>query len=361
MKRFNKINALQYGIAVYFIVRSMSLGIAVNSYIHIGGIDGYLSVIIGTILGFIPLYIFIKLLNYKPESNIFIKIDYLFGKYSIIINTVLAGSIFFLSTIAFWNLLNFIVSQYIFRTETIIVALIFGICFIYASRKSLNVILRVANILFYISVLIFIICLLGLQRNVNFSNLLPFLEFGIKGPILSSFAHVAYSTLPLFMLLMIPKYDIDNNNNKLEKNIIIFYILANITKFVVIFLTLSIFGIDLAKLYEFPDFLVLRRIATNGFFQRFESILATQWIFDLFIMLCISYQYIKKAYIHVNGMKYKDLFISIVIIISCIICSNYMFKNNTSGDAFILYRLPFILYFLLFLIPFGIYIKSKKT
>ena len=360
MKKFNKINSLQYGIIIFFLIRSMSLGISINSYIHIGGVDGYLSAIIGTIIGLIPLYIFIKLLNYKPDLDIFKKIDYLFGKYSIVINVILTISVFFLSTVVFWNLLNFIVSQYIFRTKTIIVAFIFGICFIYASTKSINVIYRSGNILFYISLIIYFICFVSLFRSIKLNNLLPFLEFGISKPILSGLAHVSYSILPLFMLLMIPKNDIANNK-KLNKHIIIFYLLGNLSKFIVVFLVISIFGIDLAKLYEFPDFLMLRRIATNGFFQRFESILATQWIFDLFIMLCICYQYIKKSYIHLFSNKYKDLFITIVLIISCLICSNYMFSNNTMGDAFILYKLPFILFILFFIIPFYIFIKTKKT
>ena len=356
MKKYNKINSLQYGIVIYFLIRSMSLGISINSYIHIGGVDGYLSAIIGTIIGIIPLYLFIKLLNYKPDLNIFEKIDFIFKKYGMLINIIMSISVFFLSSIVFWNLLDFIVSQYLFRTKTIIVALIFGICFIYACSKSINVIFRCANILFYISIIIFLICFFSLIKSIKINNLLPFLEFGISKPILSGCAHVCYSILPLYMLLMIPKNNIFHNH-KLNKQIIIFYLLGNLSKFIVVFLTISIFGIDLAKLYEFPDFIMLRRIATNGFFQRFESILATQWIFDLFIMLCICYQYIKKSYTHIFN-KHNDLFINITILISCIICSNYIFNNNTTGDSFIL---PFILFILFFIIPFYIYKKRKIT
>lgn len=359
MKKWNKINVLQFGIAIYFIMRSMSLGIAVESYIHIGGVDGYLSPIIGTIIGFIPLILFIKIMDYRPDLDIYGKIDYLFGKnIGTIINIILTGTIYFLSTIAFWNLLNFISSQYLFRTSTLLIAFVFAIAFVYASTKSLNVIFRLANMLFYISIITFIICFLGLLGNPKFSNLLPFLEFGIKGPFLSGLSHVAYSVLPLFILLMIPKNSIDEND-KLNKYIIIFYLIASISKIIVAFLVISIFGIDLASLYEFPDFLMLRRIATSGFFQRFESILATQWIFDLFVMLCLSFGYIKKAYSHIIRKKHKDIFISITIFITCIICSNYMFDNNTSGDNFILYKLPFILGILLFIIPSIIYFKAR--
>jgi spore germination protein KB len=360
MKTVNKITCFEYGILIYFLIRSMSLGISMNSYIHIGGVDGYLSPIIGTIIGFIPLFIFIKILNYKPELNIFEKIDFLFNKkIGLIINIIITGTIFYLVTIVFWDLLNFIGSEYLFRTSIMYVSTIFGICFIYTCTKKLKVIIRSANILFYISIVIFIICFLGLLGNPKLDNLLPFLEYGIKNPLLSGLSHVTYSILPLFILLLIPKNDI-KNNNKLNKTIILFYLIASIGKCIVTFLTIATFGIDLAKLYEFPDFLLLRRISTTGFFQRFESILATQWIFDLFIMICMCFQFIKNSYKHIIKNKYQNLFISIVIIITCIISSNFLFKNNTLGDTFILYKLPFILAALLFGIPIIIFIKIIK-
>lgn len=359
MKTINKITCFEYGILIYFVVRSMSLGISMDSYIHIGGVDGYLSPIIGTIVGIIPLFIFIKILNYKPELNIFEKVDFIFGKkIGILINLILTGTVFFLITMVFWNLLNFIGSQYLYRTSILYVAILFGICLIYTCTKKINVLARTSNILFYISLVIFLICSFGLIKSVNFSNLLPFLEFGIKNPLLSGLAHVCYSVLPLFILLLIPKNNIRNNRN-LTKTIIFFYIFVNIGKFITILFTISTFGIDLAKIYEFPDFLLLRRISTTGFFQRFESILATQWIFDIFIMLSLCFNFIKYSYKHLISNKCENIFISIIIFSSCIICSKFLFKSNTVGDEFILYYLPYILAILLFIIPLIIFIKLK--
>lgn len=363
MIKLNKITCFEYGILIYFLIRSMSLGISMNSYIHIGGVDGYLSPIIGMVIGFIPLYIFLKLLNYRPDLNIFEKFDSLFGKkIGKIINIIVVGTIIFLTCIIFWNLLNFISSQYLFRTSTLYVAIIFGICFIYTCTKSLNTLVRTSNILFYISIIIFLICALGLIGSSKLTNLLPFLEHGIKNPLLSGLAHVAYSILPLNILLFIPKKDVKNNKN-LTKTIIFFYIFTNIGKFIVIFYVLSTFGIDLASMYEFPDFVLLRRIATTGFFQRFESILATQWIFDLFMMLSVCFHFIKYSFKHITNCKYDNLFISILIIVICFISSNYLFQNNTIGDNFILYKLPFIMMVILFILPLLVFIrtKNKKT
>lgn len=359
----NKITCLEYGILIYFIIRSMSLGISIDSYIHIGGVDGYLSPLIGMIIGLIPLYIFIKLLNFQPDLNIFEKIDYLFGKkIGKILTIIILITITLLVNVIFWNLLNFISSQYLYRTSSLYVALIFGICFIYTCTKKINILTRTANILFYISIIIFFTCAIDLANNSKLSNLQPFLEYGIKNPLLSGLAHVTYSILPLYILLLIPKNQIKNNSN-LNKYIFIFYLSANIGKFVVIFYVLSVFGIDLATIYEFPDFVLLRRIATTGFFQRFESILATQWIFDLFIMISLCFIFIKKAFKHVVKIKNENIFISIFIIIICFISSNHIFKNNTIGDDFMLYKFPFIMFIMLFILPLLVFIKifSKKN
>lgn len=361
MKKVNEISCFEYGILIYFIIRSMSLGISINSYIHIGGVDGYLSPIIGMIIGIIPLYIFLKIFNYKEELNIYEKIDYLFGKkIGSIINIILSLFIFFLILIAFFNLINFISSQYLFRTSNLYVAILFGICFIYTCTKKINVLVRAANLLFYISVIIFLICVMGLIGNIRIDNIKPFLEHGIKPPLISGISHVAYTILPLFILLMIPKKRIKNSNN-INKFIIIFYLIANIGKFTTTFYTISSFGIDLAKLYEFPDFVLLRRISTTGFFQRFESILAIQWIFDIYMIISLCFFYLKFAYKHMINNKYDNKFITITILISCVICSNFLFKSNTSADTFILYYLPFILGIFLFLIPLIIFIRIKKT
>ena len=354
-----KINSLQIGILIYFLIRSMSLGISIDSYIEIGGVDGYLSPIIGFIIGFIPLFIYISILNYKPELNIIEKINYLFGKkLGYIINIFINIAVLFCMWIIFFNLLNFISSQYLYKTSILYISLIFGFCFIYTCTKNIDILLRCSNILFYISLVIIIICMLGLYNNINLDNLLPFLENGIKGPFISGLAHVSYSVIPLYLILLIPKADI-RDNYKLTKLIIIFYIIANIAKFLTIFYTLSIFGIDLASIYEFPDYALLRKISTSGFFQRFESILATQWIFDLYMMLSMCFMYIKYSYRTLYKQKYENIFISIIILISCYICSEKLFSSNTIADNFIVYKYPIILG-LLFLIPLFIFIKSKN-
>jgi len=353
--KYNKINSLELATLVYFIIRSMSLGISISSYITIGGIGGYLSPLIGMIIGFIPLYLIIKILNSNTKYNLIEKIDNSF-KCGFIINFILVIIVYLLIIISFWNLINFISTQYLFRTNNLRIALFFSFAFIYIVSKSINVLCRVSNILVYISIFISIFCIIGLITHFNFNNLLPF--NGITKPFISGLAHISYSILPIFMILIIPLDNVTNNKN-INKYIIISYIIANISKFLVIIITYLVLGYELSNLYEFPDFLVLRRISTNGFFQVFESVLATQWIFDIFIFISLAFFYIKYFYKHYIN-KYTNHFMTINIFIISYLISNVIFYNNLSGKHFILYILPFIL-IIIFILLIIIYLKNKKT
>ena len=352
--KYNKINKLEIATLIYFIIRSMSLGISITSYITIGGRLGFISPIIGMIIGLIPLYLIIKILNYKTKYNIVEKIDSF--KYGFIINIILLLIVYLLIIISFWNLINFISTQYLFRTNTLRISLFFAFTFIYITSKKINVLCRVSNILVYISIFISLFCIIGLINHFNVNNLLPLTN--IKRPFISGLSHVSYSILPLFIILIIPKDNIVDNKN-INKYIIISYLIANISKFLVILITYLVLGYELSNLYEFPDFLVLRRISTNGFFQVFESVLATQWVFDIFIFLSLSFFYIKYFYNHYIN-KYTNYFMSINIVIISYLVSNIIFYNNLSGNYFILYRLPFILS-IIFIILIVIYHKIKKT
>lgn len=316
MKKWNKINILEYGIMIYFMINSTIL-LCMNYYINIG-VDGYLVPIIGTIIGFIPLLFFIKILNYNKNLNIYKKIDKIFNKIGIFINILLSIIVYLLIIIIFKNLIRYIEIGYLYNTNTFLIAIVISTSILYTCTKSLNVLFRLTNILFYIVIILFIISIIGLLNKPDLNNLLPFLEYGINKPLTTSLMHVLYTVLPLFILLIIPKDNI-YQNNKINKYIFIFYLLANLSIIIITIFTISILGIDLSKLYAFPEFLILSNISTTGFFQRFESILGIQWIFTIFIMLCICFMYIKNCYKHLFNKK-DDLFIIILIIITSIIC-----------------------------------------
>ena len=67
-----------------------------------------------------------------------------------------------------------------------------------------------------------------------------------------SYSVITYNVLPLYLLLIIPKNDIDNKY--FFKHITISYIIGSISLFLVLITTIGVFGINLCNLYEYPEF-----------------------------------------------------------------------------------------------------------
>ena len=77
-----KINNLDISSILFLQLFSCSLGIAPYITIKITGIDAYISIIIGTIIGIIPILILIYIFNYEIDKPIHIKTKIIltFGK-----------------------------------------------------------------------------------------------------------------------------------------------------------------------------------------------------------------------------------------------------------------------------------------
>ena len=104
-----KITNLEMGSLLYFLMKAFLVNISFTSIINIAKQDSHISIVIGLLIGIIPLISFFYLFNYQPNLNIFDKNTHLFGKYiGSLINVILIVLTFFLSTIIFINLITFI-------------------------------------------------------------------------------------------------------------------------------------------------------------------------------------------------------------------------------------------------------------
>ena len=110
----NKISTLQIFSLLWQIMTAANIGII--TYITIFNVkqDGWISIIISSILGLIPLCLYLYLMKYNPNMNFIELNEDLFGKsLGKIINTILALLIIFCIMLYFNNMSNFITSQYL--------------------------------------------------------------------------------------------------------------------------------------------------------------------------------------------------------------------------------------------------------
>lgn len=353
-----RLHLFEYNCLTYFLISGAFIGICLNNILIIAKQDNWISVILASLLGLIPISIYYFIINHNPKENIndFIKNNC--GKIlGNIINGMINLFIFIFASLLLWNLINFISSQYLYKTPNLAISITFGIAIYYILTKNINVIGRTAVMLFYISMFLFILSTLGLSFQIDLNNLKPSLQYGIKPIINGSLQYIAYNTLPIFLITIIKKDQINDNKHFL-RNGIITYIIANICLFIVTFLLTTIYGIEFARILQYPAFHLLKRLTAFGFIQRVESILSIQWIFSFFMIIAMSLYFIKTSFNQIFNLK-ENKRISFILTIILIITTNHLFKNNTIGNSVVLKIFPFFIYIFLLIIPTIIYIINK--
>ena len=333
----NKISSLQVGVILSFIILSTTSWIGLTDIIEIAGRDAYISVIVAFILGIISL-IMILLINDKDNKfNIKKLILKIFGKYiGTFINMVIDIIMIIIGIVTLYGLSNFIISQFLSDTNIIYIYISISILVIYCVSKGIDVIARSSVILLFFSIILFLIGNISLIEEINLDYLKPVLEYGIKYPVLGGIILFLTNIVPIYIILIIPRNMISDKESY-SKYIIFFYIFSMVSIFITTFITIASMGINLARMYEYPEYIILKRISLFGFLDRIENIICIQWIFRGFIMLCMIIYYVSNNVKKNSSMIFRIIVMGIIIFINLI-----YFKNNTMYGEFILNIYPFI-------------------
>lgn len=354
----NKINKSEMGALTFFLVRAFFIGITLNNLINIARQDSYISMIISFILGFIPLLLIYYIFNYEPSLSLPKKNIKLFGNIlGTIINIVIIWFTFFIILILFSNLVTFIFSQYLNKTPKLVISIVFICTILYVLLHDIKTICRTAMILFFFTIFLYLLSLIGLFSEISINNFKPFFENSYINLFKGSYSFITYNILPLYLLLIIPKNDIDNKY--FFKNITIGYIIGFISLFLVLVTTIGIFGIKLCNLYEYPELQVLKYVSLIGVSARIDGILIIQWIFDLLIFMIMGMYFIletTKTMFKVNKHVYSIILAILLVLINEYITSN-MLLNELSMNVF-----PHIIFIFIssLLVIMFISIKLKK-
>lgn len=352
-----KINNVQFISLLIFIITAPLTGINVTYTLNTAGVDAYLCPLFAAILGIPLLLIFIIIFNYKPDLTLGEKVTYIFGKkIGFIINLLLILFAIFFSITLFFNLTDFIVSQFLPETPTKIIGFFFCLIIIYAVIKGIETMSRVSLILLFFTVVIFIISIFGLTNPFDINNLKPFLEFGVQNTFKGSLHLLCVNFFPIFLLLTVPKNQITNNKH-FSKWLVGAYIFSTLLMFLIIFSLVGNLGIDLSTLYQYPEYLVLKRINLFNFLDRIENILSMQRIIKMFMFLTFC------TYFVTNTIKAhnKSKIIPIMTVIIIYLIAENVFKNNTMFNNFLLKYVSFfrILFLILIIIIFMSVIIKK--
>src|SRR5574344_307649 len=346
-----KVNSIEIGNCFFNILVANILGIGINTILKMSGIDSLITVIMGFICSFIFIYIFNIIFNYEKDVGLKKKLELLCGKYMGFIIVVILCSLYFIaSTILSYDINNFIVSQFLSETPIIIIELLFLLLVTYINSKGIETILRVSTLIFFINIFLIFIAILGQIDKFDISNFKPILNNGCI-PVLKSLIYlISFMITPIFLLLIIPKNNIVDYN-KTKKNIIIYNILGFVFTGFVVFFTIGVLGNDLACIYEYPAYMILKRISLFGCLDRIENIIIIQWLFQVFIAISTIVYFISIM------SRIKHCFITLAILIVNILC----FRNSTFFNYLVTTYYPYIgISIISIFVIISIIIKTKK-
>ena len=351
-----KLTPIQFSCLVCFPMLALFSGIGTHNIIRIAEIDSYLSVLMSYGIGLLPLLLFLGIFNYKQELNIVDKNKYLFGKYlGTIINYLINICIFAIGIMLLYNVSNFAISQFLSETPRLVFMILLGIILIYNVSLGIENISKVAIIFLGIICLLTIISTAGVMPTFELSNIKPILEFGIKNPLKGSLALTLTNVVPIFMLLIVPKNQVQQNK-KTHKYIFGFYTLAFLFMFLALILTIGSLGIYLCDLYQYPEYTVLKKISIFNFLDRIENFIYIKWILNAIICLALIIYYIQFSIKKTSKKLLPTIIVGLLIFISL-----YFFKNSTAFYQACLSIFPYICLFLFIIyLVIGLNILIRK-
>ncbi|MGI6324557.1 MAG: GerAB/ArcD/ProY family transporter [Bacilli bacterium] len=295
MDEREKISSLQMGILIFFIAKGTFLRMGLKNIVHFAHQNGYLSIPLGLLLGFIPITIYLILINYKKEYNTIELNIKIFGPIiGAIINTILCLTALLVAIVTMLNLTAFISTVFLVVTPPIVIIIVFIAIIIIGVIKGFEVITRTACLLFLIFIILFPLPLIGLLPYVELNHLKPVLDNGLIPVMQGGLVFVSISVLPLYMLAIFPKKNI-TDEPKCNKITIFWYLITCLIIFIICFYTIAILSDKLCHLYKYPVYSVLKKISFLEFFERVEGPMSSQWIFDLFITISVALYFIGQT------------------------------------------------------------------
>ena len=355
-----KISYLELASLIIIEVVTMFSGISITILKEGADLNSWLSAFIAYIIGFIPVILIIYFANYKTDLKINEKINTLFGKkIGFIFNIILSLYLITIGITLLYNINNFILSQLLNRTPFIVSCLLLMILIIYNANKGINVISKTSLILLCLNIGLFLINIFALIQHIDITNFMPILKENTQNILPTSLKIASIKTLPLLTILTIPKEKI-TNPKKYNKTIIISYIIAIIISLSLVIVTFGALGINLVKTFEYPEYIVLRKIKILGFLERIENIISLQWIIGTFVYLTIIVYVISKSIPLKSKKSHKYINIIIGIILTTL--TILIFKNNTIYDTYIIKIFPYIIssLFIIYIILFIKILLSNK-
>ena len=290
---------------IYFILTIFMYAVGFSSIFRLCKNDSWIVILIGSIISFLILPIYKKLI----KNNRYIKLF----------------NIIFILLINMMILRIFTTSFYLTKTPGLLVTIPFLLLCLYNSNKGIDNLVKESNILFLFSVITIMLNLVSSTKTGSISFFTPILS--------SSFINIIKGILYYIVFIFSPLILIDDINNKL-------FIFTNLFILFMVCIITFVLGPNLMSIYRFPEYMIYKEIYLFGFIENVENLVGLIYFLNLFITSSLCLINIKK----IVKSKYT-LYITIisVLYLTEFVSDKYMY-------SLVIYKyLPIILIMFIFL------------
>lgn len=331
----------------YFMTRALFIGMGIALSFNVTQQDTWISCILGTLLGYIFIYINHQILKRKKDKTInevlkemkwtgwFIRIFFILLAIVIILENLILLEIY-------------TTSFFLINTPPVMISITIMILVTYLSFKGIKIIGRVSECLFPISILVSITAILTLAPMIKLENFLPILTSNAFQILKSSFIIAMVGSIPYVLFTQTQE---DGWKMPASYGVAMMSILA------IVILITGVLGMNLVNIYRFPEYMVLKSISLFEFIEKIENFVCMIWVFDMFILVSMAATFLKDL---LPQKKNKIWFICIIVAITLL--SSFVFNAKYYLDliSYYIYYIVVGILFILTSIPVFIHLLRKK-
>ncbi len=277
--------------------------------------DGWIVMLIATIIGIFITYVMISLACLYPKQNLISILHTLLGKkLGNIIGLLYAWFFLHLSALVIRNAVDFVKAVIMPDTPITIFSIMAGILLLLSVHKGSEILGRFNEFITPFAIVGFWFTIVMVIPITNPDYLQPILRSGIKPLIKGAYSVLAFPFAELVVFLMfIP---LVSNKKHIKKVFISAGAVGGLSLTVMIFLTILVLGVKATEMSIYPTYSMARLINIANFLTRVEAVLALAYIIVIFVKIAASFygSIIAIAQIF-NLSEYRSLTFPLVIIV----------------------------------------------
>ncbi|MFV0275001.1 MAG: GerAB/ArcD/ProY family transporter [Bacilli bacterium] len=351
----NQINIYEYRNLSFLIICSFLTTSIMSFFVETTLNKTCLSLIIASIIGFIPIKLFLNIQNKYKDMNIMEINNHVFGNFlgkTINVITILVVSLLLgYLTYEFSFFINY---EFLQNTPVLFINFIIIVLCTFILKYGIEGFFRGSSLLIFLTLLIIGITYLFLITKVDLPILLKETSVTNDNIFKTIFIFLTLCILPNFTMLIIRQKEVKFYE---EKKIFRSYIYANIFFILTMFLISTIITYKYTFMADYPIVMLLSKISAFRIFGRIDNLISL--IYIVFIVLTIIYV---LYFVYKGSLNFFKKESSLVLIPAGILAfgSSSLFTFDKIYNILIkYYYYPFILVFLI--IPIIIYLKQEKS